>query len=217
MLSENTYLKLPILQGTGNFREWLRAVQGAAQLGGFAAPLFNPLKNVVSILTGLTKDAADQREMKARGLITRMISPHIATELESAKLPPLPAPPGSNTTASTTPQDVSSAAEQLEWLRQEYEKIDTVSVIFEWQKLISTHLVDDGTLEAQLDKLWETRARCALHGIKIDDYLFAGTILTQLPESFNMVRDTLLLLKDITALTSSEVHTKILEKEVCST
>jgi len=68
MSSENAFPKLPILQGTGNFREWLRAVQGAAQLGGFAAPLFDPSKNVASTTTGLTEDAADQREMKARGL-----------------------------------------------------------------------------------------------------------------------------------------------------
>jgi len=216
MSSENSFPKLPILLGSANWREWHRAIAATAALGGFAAPIFNPTKNVADEKSGLTADAATQREMKASGLILRTISPHIADELFDAVLSPSP-PKEGETGGDDDPTPVTAAADQFNYLKAKYEKSDAVSVIFEWQKLITTRLVDDGTLEAQLDKLWEIRTCCALHGIKIDDYLFAGTILTQLPELFNTVRDTLLSLKDITELKSSEVRTKILEKQVRST
>ena len=89
-----------------------------------------------------------------------------------------------------------------------------MSVILEWRKLITTCLVDDGTLEAQLDNLWEIRSRCSLNGIIIEDYVFAGTILTQLPESYWHISDTLLAIKEVKKLTPEEVRSKILETEI---
>jgi len=197
--------KLPILQGATNYKEWYRAILGVAQLGGFAAA-FEDGKNVASTATGLTKDAADQREMKARGLISRTLSTHIATELDE---PPQIIPAG-----SSTPKKVHTAADRIAWLKSKYEKKDAVSVILEWQKLITARLVDDGTLESQLNYLWELRSRCALNGIKIDDYVFASTILTQLPETFSHISDTLLATKKVRDLTPEEVRSKILETEI---
>ena len=61
--------KLPILQGASNYKEWYCAILGAACLGGFAGA-FEPGKNIASTASGLTQNAADQREMKACGLIS---------------------------------------------------------------------------------------------------------------------------------------------------
>ena len=197
--------KLPILQGVTNYKEWWRAVLGAARLGGFAAA-YEDGKNVASTNTGLTEDVAAQREMKARGLISRTVSAHIATKLE---VPPTFTPAG-----STTAKNVETAAEQVVWLKSKYEKKDSVSVILEWQKLITARLVDDGSLEAQLDVLWDLRSRCSLNGIKIDDYVFAGTILTQLPETYGHIPDTLLAINKVEDLTPEMVRSKILETEI---
>ena len=100
--------KLPILQGATNYKEWWCAVLGAARLGGFAAT-YEDGKNVASTNTGLTEDVAAQREMKARGLISRTVSAHITTELE---VPPTFTPAG-----STTAKNVETAAEQVVWLK----------------------------------------------------------------------------------------------------
>jgi len=53
--------KLPILQGTSNYKEWYCAILGVAQLGSFAGA-FESGKNIASTTSGLTQDATDQRE-----------------------------------------------------------------------------------------------------------------------------------------------------------
>ena len=198
--------KLPVLQGASNYKEWYRQILGTAQLGGFAAA-FEDGKNIADSFAGLTYDGADQREMKACGLISLTISPHIATELE---LPPKFTPPG-----STTIRHVTTAADKMTWLKSKYEKKDTVSVILEWQKLITGKLVNDGSLEKQLDILWELRSCCSLNGIKVDDHVFASIILTQLPDTYSHISNTLLAIKKVEDLTPEEVCSKILETEIC--
>ena len=197
--------KLPILQGATNYKEWWRAVLGATCLGGFAAT-YEDGKNVASTNTGLTEDVVAQCEMKACGLISQTISAHIATELE--------VPPTFTPASSTTAKNVETAAEQVVWLKSKYKKKDSMSIILKWQKLITARLVDDGSLGAQLDVFWDLRSWCSLNGIKINDYVFAGTILTQLPETYGHIPDTLLAINKVEDLTPEMVHSKILETEI---
>ena len=106
------------------------------------------------------------------------------------------------------------AKEIWEHPQSHHQKNDAVSSLYDYRQLHRTTLVDDGTLEAQIDRLIQLRSRCTLNGLELDDSWFAATILIALPESYSHITDSLLANGKIEDLTVEGVRAKILETEV---
>ena len=113
--------KAPQLRGADNYTEWYRAILGIAQLGGFANALQTGKNKVSSHDPYLAQDTVAQREMKACGLISCTVSPHIATELERH-------PSWIPSSGATTVLTATTAANQLAWLKFKYHNKDSVSL-----------------------------------------------------------------------------------------
>lgn len=145
--------------------------------------------------------------MKALGLIMKTVDPVIALKLQSQ-----PDKVDSKTTPSMKRRP--NANEIWEHLKSHYQKSDAVSSLYDYRQLHRTTLLDDGTLETQINQLIHLRSRCALNGLKLEDYQFAATILIALPESYSQIADSLLANGKIEDLTVEQVRAKILETEV---
>ena len=76
------------------------------------------------------------------------------------------------------------------------------------QCLVKTALVDDGTLEAQLNVMEATRSRCALNKITLEDWQYATLLLLNLPESYKHISNSFLTNNKIDKLSPATVIAK---------
>src|SRR5579872_4291774 len=101
----------------------------------------------------------------------------------------------------------------LDFLKREYATPLMSDAMTEWKLLNQADLVDNGTLEVQIDKLIEIRACCAKRNLKLDEYTFCFTVLSSLPDSYTLIKDLLL---DNTApgdLNIDLVRSKVIKKD----
>jgi hypothetical protein len=197
---------MPILTGKANYRQWAMEIEATAQLGGFWGAYTgnnNPIDD-----SATQKDATAQREMKATGLIKKTVSPVIALELSGEIAA------DTDEKGVSTKRKVKNSKELLEYLQSTYEKKDAVSSLLDYRLLLRATLVDDGSLETQLNDLFDLRSRCALHGLKLEDYQFAAIILISLPDTFSHIADNLLASGKIEDLKVEEVRAKIIETDI---
>jgi len=190
-----------ILNGKSNYQRWAWSVEGTARLGLFW--LAYEGKNEPLDTSATQKESCIQREMKALGLLMKSVDPVIALEIQSM-------PDITETTSTRRPM----AKEIWDHLKTHYQKSDAVSSLYDYRQLHQTALIDDGTLEAQINKLIQLRSRCALNGFKLDNFQFAATLLIALPESYSHIADSLLTNGKIEDLTVEGVRAKILETKV---
>jgi len=113
------------------------------------------------------------------------------------------------TTKDPTTQDLHT------YLKDRFEKKDGVSAILDLGLLVETKFVDDGTIEAQLDKLQDIRSRCALNEITMPDWQYAAHILLKLPSNYQHVKDVFLTTGTLKDLKVAEVRARIIETEIC--
>ena len=196
--------KTIILSGKANYQQWAWSVEGTAKLGLFWSA-YDGTNTPADPNNPTQKEACDQREMKALGLIMKTVNPVIALELQSM--------PDITSTTATTPRR-PNAKEIWDNLKSKHQKSDAVTSLYDYRQLHRTTLIDDGTLEAQINHLFQLRSRCALNGLKLDDYQFAATILIALPNSYSQIADSLLANGKIEDLKVETVRAKILETEV---
>ena len=189
-----------------NYQQWAWSVEGTAKLGLFWSA-YDGTNVPVDANNATQKEACDQREMKALGLIMKTINPVIALELQSMS-------DVSVTQGTPATKCRPNAKEIWDHLQSNYQKSDAVSSLYDYRQLHRTTLIDDGTLEAQVNHLFQLRSRCALNGLKLEDYQFAATILIALPESYSHIADSLLANGKIEDLKVDTVRAKILETEV---
>ena len=190
-----------------NFR---RAASASKQPATFA----NVWKAILGEDAAVTTDAADvashnAREEKAIGLTTKSVSSSLKIELNELHKTETS---GTGTSATTVTRDFN-ANELWDYLKAKFEKKDGVSAIIDWGRLTSTKLLDDGTLEDQLNALQDLRSRCALNDFKYEDWQFAGLILLALPESYENIKEYFLTTPSPKNLKPDEIRARILEKQ----
>ena len=95
-----------------------------------------------------------------------------------------------------------------------YEKQDGALSLFDFTALVETKLVDNGTLEAQLNVLEATQSCCTLNKIKFEDWQYAALFLLHLLENYKYISDSFLTDNNIDKLVPTTVTTKIIETEI---
>ena len=194
-------ISIAVLTGNENYHRWALGLKSAAMYGGFWSAFHGTNDPIGS--SDAQEQIDIQSEMQALDLITRTVNPAIALEMRSM--------PDVTETDGTTRRP--NAKEIWDHLKSRYEKSDTRTSVRYFEQLIRTKLVDDGTLEAQLNDRSELRFRCAVNGFKFPDFQFASILLISLPESYSHLIDCLLANREVQDLTSEEVREKILRTE----
>jgi hypothetical protein len=194
---------IPVLQGRSNYREWSLEVRATAQLGGFWKAIAGT--NTTTSPDEEVRDKYEQREQKATGLIMKTVSGVLKVELHELTI-----------TTTTSPATTREPTSQEMWnhLKAKFEKNDGISAILDLRFLSQTKLVDDGTLETQLNHLQDIRSRCALNDIKFEDWRYAALILLALPDTYKHITDSFLATGPAEDLKPTDVRTKILETEI---
>ena len=194
---------IPVLQGQSNYREWSLEVRATAQLGGFWKAIIGT--NTTTSSDEEVRDRYEQREQKAMGLIMKTVSGVLKVELHDLTI-----------TTTATPATTREPTSQEMWnhLKAKFEKKDGVSAILDLGLLTQTKLVDDGTLETQLNFLQDVRSRCALNDIKFEDWQYAALVLLALPDTYKHITDSFLTTGSAKDLKPADVRTKILETEI---
>ena len=164
------------LTNQSNYTDWALEVEATAHLGGFWKA-YQGLNKTTSTTPDATEtDRVETREEKAVGLLLKTVSPNLRVELK----------------ALTAPQSGPVSQQYWDHLKGKYEKQDGASSLLDFAALVETKLVDDGTLEAQLNALEATRSRCALNKIKLEDWQYAALLLLHLPENYKHISDSFL-------------------------
>ena len=202
MSSHTTSLSdIPVLQGTTNYADWALEIEAAAQLGKFWRAFTGQNDPVDSSATAA--ENAANREEAALGLIKKTVIKTIVKELRS-----FPDPSDSEKTIT------NGTANQLwKYLETTYSKKEGITSFYEYGALFRCNLVDDGTLDQQINKLSDMRSVCAQNDFDLHDWQFAILVLHALPPSYKHIPDNLLVAGKIKDLKFSEVRTKILEAE----
>jgi hypothetical protein len=154
------------LQGQADYRSWSLAVKALARFG-------NCWDAICGVDEAISNGAADvaafrARENKAIGLIDSTVIKTLQAELD--ELPKVPytytiTPTDTGTAAAVTETRYREANARERWdhLRSRFEKKDGVSAILDYGKLIKMRLIDDGTLEQQLNAMQDLRSKCQLN------------------------------------------------------
>ena len=203
MSSSLNVTKIPILAGQLNYRAWSLEVEAVAMLGGFWGAFDNTNNAARSNTNATIKDRGNEREMKAKGLILKTVSHHLREQLKSHTF----------MDSASPPVKISEPLTQHYWtyLEKAYKKKDGVSALLDFQLLLKAAFVDDGTLEAQLNKFTELRTNAANSGFALSDWQFASMMLIALPQSYTHIRDSFLTTADVTALNPTSICSRILE------
>ena len=177
-------------------------------LGGFHGPLIGD--NTTTSSEASEIDKIKQREQKAKGLILSTVSQVLKRELHGL----------SNTTTSGSSSKTTPATAQQMWdhLKSKFKEKTARMLFLDIEKLLRSDLVDDGTMEAQLNKLSEIRSTCAFNDFELQDCQFISIILYALPERYRNVVDRVLHSAaeiDIKKLSIDDVKAQILDQEAC--
>jgi len=193
--------KVPILQGTANYTDWAMEIESTAQLGKYWRAITGDNDPVDS--SAVSKENAANREEAALGLIKKTVIKTIALELRC-----IPDPnDGSKTITGGT-------ANQLwKYLETRYSEKEGITSFHEFGALFRSNLVDDGTLEQQIDKLSDMRYVCAMNDFTLKDWQFSILVLHSLPPSYRHMPEKILVPGKIKDLKFSDVRARILEVE----
>jgi len=192
--------RIATLTNQTNYADWALEIEATARLDNFWKAYSGGNVAKIAPPDAAELDRVETREEKATGLILKTVSSNLRVELKAVKAP----------TGTTKPTS------QLYWdhLKDKYEKQDGASSLLDFAALVKTALVDDGTLEAQLNVMEATRSRCALNKITLEDWQYAALLLLNLPESYKHISDSFLTNNEIDKLSPATVIAKIIETEI---
>ena len=193
--------RIPVLQGTTNYNEWAMEVESSAQLGKFWRAVTG--NNSPFDTSGAAAENAANREEAALGLIKKTVIKTIALELREFQDP---------ADASKTIKD-GNAKQLWDYLTTKYSKKEGITSFYEFGALFRCNLVDDGTLEQQINKMSDMRSVCAMNDFDFKDWQFATLILHALPPSYRHIPDNILASAKIKDIKFDDIRAKILEAE----
>lgn len=193
--------KVPILQGTTNYTNWSMEVEAAAQLGKFWRAIQG--KNSPVDTSATAKENTNNREEAALGLIKKTVIKTIALELRSFTDPN----DATNTITGGTAQQLWA------YLKSKYLRKEGITSFYKFGTLFRYNLIDDGTLEQQINKLSDMWSVCTTNEFELKDWQFAILVLHALPPSYRHIPKHILAASKIKDLKFTEVRAKILEAE----
>ena len=193
--------RIGTLTNQSNYADWALEVEATARLGAFWKAYSGNNKVTSATPDATETDRVETREEKAIGLILKTVSPNLRVELKAIA-------------ASTANPPTPVSKQYWDHLKDKFEKQDGASSLLDFAALVKTELVDDGTLEAQLNVLEATRSRCALNKIKLEDWHYTALILLHLPESYKHISDSFLTNNEIDKLVPATVIAKIIETKI---
>ena len=206
MTSSNIDLsKFPVLQGQQNYADWSAEIQSTAMLGGFW-PAFIGENTAAAGADSNEIDRVKQREWKARGLILKTSSTVLRNELMQLQT--------TTGTGTATVKTDYTGQELWDHLRTKFQMQSGISTALDVQQMITFQFIDDGTLEAQLNRHQEIRARCALNKFNLEDGMYATYVLLALPESYQAVKDSFFATNNLTTIKLADVRARIIETEI---
>ena len=196
-----TLARIPVLQGTTNYSDWAMEVESSAQLGKFWRAIMG--NNSPFDASAAAADSAANREEAALGLIKKTVIKTIALELREFQDP-----------ADTAKSIKDGTAKQLwDYLEIKYSKKEGITSFYEFGALFRCNLVDDGTLEQQINKMSDMRSICTMNDFEFKDWQFATLILHALPPSYRHIPDNILASTKIKDIKFADICAKILEAE----
>ena len=165
------------LTGQANYRLWSLKVKSLAFVG-------TCWDAILGTDTAATSEEADKRahyarEQKASGLIQSTVSSTLMIEL--SELPQVVVTAATGDTPAITREP--NAHEYWAFLKDRFEKKDRISAVLDYCQYVNTHFVDDGNLEAQINKYTELRTTCTLNGYKFSEFIHATHLLMALPDT----------------------------------
>ena len=202
---------VPILTGKESYKAWSDAIKGVAYFNGFwehftISTIVRDVDETHVPATDTTPAHTDRKvvwtndkdlkklDMKAQGAILLTVSSTIKLDIDALHEP--------------------TAYDMWQALKSKYQTRDGVSALLDYKRFMHAELVDDGTMEAQLGRLHELRARCALNGHVMEDWQYCLKVLTALPDSYSIVQDSLLTNIEVKQLDIAVVCSKIIETEL---
>lgn len=190
--------RIPILSSKAQFLDWYSDVLSTAMLGGFSDALTGD--NISLSKEDSEQDKVRQRELKAKGLILRTVSPLLRRDLL-------------NLSTKEDEKKPATANELWEHIRTRFDNRNGSTPMFDFKNFLHMEFIDDGTMEAQFDKKVELRAICANNEFYVKDWQFAVMILLALPQKYQNITDSLLSAKPIKEQTYDEIRAKVLDQE----
>jgi len=180
-------------------------------MGGFHDPYYG--LNSTTSTDSADIDKINQREQKAKGLLLKTVSQVLRRELMTLTKEIITVT-GTGDDERRSTDTVSGSAEMM-WshLSTKFGKKVGTTPLMDFKRFMRSDLVDDGTLEAQLNKLTDIRSTCALNDFEVTDWQFASIILLALPEAYRNIADSLLSATDVKNLKIDDVKAKILDQE----
>ena len=198
---------IPPLTGHSNYHKWALEVRAVAMCCGLWGA-FTGANTAPTDADAAQLECIAECEMKAQGLILVTSSYLLREELMSLKI----AATAATATAAAVTRD-PSAQDMWDHLESRFQKKDAFSAFLDIRLFLRATLTDDGTLEAQLNKLTELRAAAATSGFTVEDWQFASIMLIALPQSYEHIKYTLLATDGVTTLNPAAVRSCILETE----
>ena len=198
--------KIPVLHGQTTYRAWSLEVQATAKMAGFWNAYLG--KNLTTSTDEAIQDKYAIREQRAQGLIMKTVSITLKEELVTLAVED----PNSKTNPKAM-KDEPLAEDLWVHLKRKFEKKDGISAILDLAKLCQVNFVDDGNIEAQLNKYQDTRNRCILQDMKFEDWQYATFMTLHLPESYTQLKESIFNAGSPKDLKSDEVRTKIINTE----
>ena len=207
-MTENLSIaKVPVLSSQAQYAGWASEVEALALSGGYSNPLFGT--NTTTLTDAAETDKVDQREQKAKGLILCTVSKTNHQELHALCFTHTVDVSGT----PTQKQLPANAQEMWDHLKVKFEKQKGIAPLFTYLNMNHAKLVDNGTMEAQLNKLDSLRMEAVLHKYVVQDWQYASIILGALPDSYRNILNTILPITTVKNLLIDNVKAKILDQE----
>ena len=195
-LSPSAISLIPKLEGESNYQAWAIKLEATAQCGGFWGPFIGD-NSPSSTADAAETDRLKMREMKACGLILNTVSSTLQLELKNLKVGGV----------------VANAQQRWQHLKDKFEKATGLLPGLQFNQLVKSYFVDDGTLEQQFNKHIEIRAQCALNGWPLEDWQYAQLLLSSLPTEYRNIGDSLMVATtDYKTLKSADVIKKVVDQ-----
>jgi len=193
-------LCITTLTNQTNYADWALKIKATACLGNFWKAYLGKNKTSSTTPDATKVDWVETHEEKAISLILKTVSPNLHVEHK----------------ALTAPTTAGPKISQQYWdhLKAKYKKQDGALSLLNFTALVKTALVDDGTLEAQLNIMEATHSCCMLNEIKLEDWQYTALLLLNLPESYKHISNSFLTNNDIDKLVPTTIITKIIETEI---
>ena len=166
--------------GQENYWEWTLAIKGAVFWGGFwihyqDPDMFNRIKSDPTeakdkeVILELSK-----LEMKAQGALLMTVNMVIKLDLDTLKNPN---------------DDKKPANAYIMWqhLKMKYETRDCISSLLDFRKFSHVSLVDDGSLEDQLNHHLKLCSCCVINNFSVPKWQYTTLILLALPNSHSYI------------------------------